>query len=58
MHIPITAPSPAIAGWISDTTGSYDLVFVMYLGLMAVAATAVFFLRQPVPKMRPGEARI
>jgi MFS family permease len=58
MHIPLTAPSAPIAGYISDTTGSYDLVFVIYLGLTAVAATALFFLRQPEPKERPGEVRI
>ncbi|MDX1516515.1 MAG: MFS transporter [Woeseiaceae bacterium] len=49
LHIPITAPSAPIAGYISDTTGSYDLVFVIYIGLMAVAGTTLLLLRQPKP---------
>lgn len=47
LHIPITAPSAPLAGHISDTTGSYDLVFVIYLGLMAVAAIALYVLKNP-----------
>jgi MFS family permease len=47
LHIPITAPSAPLAGYISDTTGSYSLVFVIYTGLMLVAGTALYFLRRP-----------
>jgi len=47
LHIPLTAPSAPLAGYISDTTGSYDLVFLIYIGLLAIAATAVYFLSQP-----------
>lgn len=47
LHIPITAPSAPLAGYISDTTGSYDLVFIVYIGLMGVAGIALFLLRQP-----------
>jgi hypothetical protein len=49
LHIPITAPSAPIAGRISDVTGSYDLVFAIYIGLMIVAGTALYFLRRPQP---------
>ena len=38
LHIPITATSAPLAGWISDTTGSYDGVFWMYGGCCIVAA--------------------
>lgn len=38
LHIPITATSAPLAGYISDTTGSYDGVFWMYGGCCAVAA--------------------
>ncbi len=47
MHIPLTAPSAPIAGAISDVTGSYQLVFVMYLGFVALAAVALLFIREP-----------
>lgn len=49
LHIPLTAPSAPVAGYISDVTGSYALVFGIYIGLMALAGTALFFLRRPVP---------
>ncbi len=47
LHIPITAPSAPLAGYISDTTGSYELVFVIYSGLCLVAGVGLFFMRQP-----------
>ena len=50
LHIPITAPSAPIAGRISDVTGSYDLVFAIYIGLMVVAGAALFFLSRPQPR--------
>ncbi len=53
LHIPITAPSAPIAGRISDVTGSYDLVFAIYIGLMVVAGTALYFLRRPQVRELP-----
>lgn len=47
LHIPITAPSAPLAGYISDTTGSYTLVFMIYIGLLCVAGLALAFVRQP-----------
>lgn len=41
LHIPITATSAPLAGYISDTTGSYDGVFWMYGGCCALAAIAL-----------------
>ena len=38
LHIPITATSAPLAGYISDTTGSYNGVFWMYGTCCAVAA--------------------
>ncbi len=46
MHIPITAPSAPIAGHISDTTGSYELVFVMYFCFAIIAGIALLTLRK------------
>jgi len=50
MHIPITAPSAPLAGYISDTTGSYDLVFIIYSGLCLMAALGLWFMKQPQPR--------
>lgn len=47
LHIPITASSAPLAGYISDTTGSYDGVFFIYMGLCAFAATGLAILKMP-----------
>jgi MFS family permease len=52
LHIPITGASAPLAGYISDTTGSYDLVFFIYMGLCAFAVLGLYLLKMP----RPGEA--
>ncbi|MGI9232757.1 MAG: MFS transporter [Woeseiaceae bacterium] len=54
LHIPITAPSAPLAGYISDTTGSYTLVFVIYIGLLCVAGLALAFVSQPRPREKPA----
>jgi cyanate permease len=54
LHIPITAPSAPLAGYISDTTGSYTLVFVVYIALLCTAAIALAFVRQPIHKNKPA----
>ena len=56
LHIPITAPSAPLAGWISDTTGSYELVFMIYIGLMIVAGIALSVLRRPIPDTKLSQA--
>lgn len=50
MHIPITAPIAPLAGYVSDTTGSYQLVFAGFLVLLVVASTALTQLRIPVSR--------
>jgi len=49
-HIPLTAPSAPLAAYISDTTGSYELVFMIYIGLMVVAGITLCTLKPPIPK--------
>ncbi len=53
MHIPITAPTAPLAGHISDVTGSYELVFLLYLGIVGLAALALLLMPRaaadPVP---------
>jgi MFS family permease len=53
LHIPITASAAPLAGWISDTQGSYDGVFIIYTGLCAVAAFGLYRLRIPRPGQTP-----
>ena len=48
LHIPITATSAPLAGYISDTTGSYDGVFWMYGGCCALAAIALTLMRSVI----------
>jgi MFS family permease len=52
LHIPITAPSAPLAGYISDTTGSYELVFIIYSGLCLLAAVGLYFMKQPQARLR------
>jgi cyanate permease len=49
LHIPITAPSAPLAGYISDTTGSYTLVFLIFIGMMVVAGICLAIVGKPVP---------
>jgi sugar phosphate permease len=41
--------SPTLAGWIYDTTGSYDLALVMYVGTFA-AAMVLFLIASRLPR--------
>jgi sugar phosphate permease len=50
LHIPITAPSAPLAGYISDTTGSYTLVFLIFIGMMVVAGVCLAVVGKPVPR--------
>ncbi len=47
MHIPITAPSAPVAAYLSVKAGSYQPVFLVYIGLMVMAAIALYFLQNP-----------
>ncbi len=47
LHIPFTGASAPLAGYISDTTGSYDLVFIVYSGLCVLALFGLWMLRMP-----------
>lgn len=49
LHIPITAPSAPLAGYISDTTGSYTLVFLIFIGMMLLAGACLAIVGKPVP---------
>lgn len=48
MHIPITAGGAPLAGYISDTTGSYEIVFAAYIVMISISAIALLWLKPPV----------
>jgi MFS family permease len=41
-----------LTGWVRDTTGSYDLAWVAFIGALALAALLLAFLRPP--EREPG----
>ncbi len=47
MHIPITAPSAPLAAYFATQTGSYDVVFLAYLGMCGIAMLALLLMRAP-----------
>lgn len=48
LQTPLSAPSAPLAGYISDTTGSYEIDFLSYIGLVAVSCLTLYLLtRQP-----------
>ena len=57
MHIPVTASAALSAGYIADTTGSYDLVFIVYTGLLLVAALTLVALRCSGPRRLSAASR-
>lgn len=46
--MPLQVAGIPFAGWMFDVTGSYDDAFLVFFGLYAVAAIAVFFIRDGV----------
>lgn len=46
--MPLQVAGIPFAGWIFDITGSYDTAFMTFLGLYALAAAGVFFIRDSV----------
>lgn len=49
--------SPPLFGWIYDSTGDYDAIFMVFIGLAVLAMVMVRFVRLH-PRERPGLAGI
>ncbi len=47
LFAPLRLISPVYCGWVFDTTGSYDTVFVTFLAMAALATLILLFLRPP-----------
>lgn len=53
--LPITTSGASLAGWVRDLTDSYRVVFQSYLGIFALAAFLLLFLRIPKKPSQPGD---
>ena len=49
---------PFLAGYIFDSTGGYDLAFLIFGVLLLVGAVALYFLRAPRTGRQPGRSPI
>jgi MFS family permease len=54
--LPLQALGVPFAGYVFDRTGSYDVAFQAFLGIYALAALIVVFLR--LPEVEPGHAAL
>ena len=58
VQVPLHVLGIPLAGWIHDTTGSYDLAWRIFLGVYLAASLMIFGLRpQPAPAAKPASAR-
>ncbi|MDO9333641.1 MAG: MFS transporter [Dehalococcoidales bacterium] len=54
---PIGVLAPVYAGWIYDTTGSYEFAFKLFAVLLGAAAVISFFILPPKPPEKLTDAR-
>jgi len=52
LMLPIRVLGPPYAGWIFDSTGSYQIAFLTFIGLCAISILVVALLR--LPEVEPG----
>lgn len=54
---PIGVVAPVYAGWIYDTTGSYEIAFIQLAALLGVSVILSVFLLPPRPPEKLGDVR-
>jgi sugar phosphate permease len=54
---PIGVLAPVYAGWIYDTTGSYEFAFKLFAMLLGAAAVISFFILPPKPPEKISDVR-
>ena len=54
--IPATVVGPVYAGWIYDTTGSYDVAFASFIAALVAGTVFIWLARRPVPPRRGSAA--
>ncbi len=63
VHMPLSLPSPTIAGWVFDRWGSYSRALMPALGFYVLAAFLYWTLRRPrkvapSPALAPAEEQV
>ena len=51
-HVPTTVIGPVFAGWVYDTTGSYNFAFSIFIITMLIGVGFIFFAKKPEPPVR------
>jgi cyanate permease len=49
LTIPVGVVGPVLAGWIYDTTGSYEIAFVLFAITLGMSVVIMGFVRPPKP---------
>ena len=49
-HIPATVVGPIYAGWVYDTTDSYQIAFMSFIVALILGTAFLFIARRPAPK--------
>ena len=52
---PVGLLAPVFSGWVYDTTGSYINAFILYVGLVVLAALLMCLIRPPKPPSEVGD---
>ena len=52
-HIPATVIGPIYAGWVYDTTDSYQIAFMSFIVALILGTVFLFIARRPAPPARP-----
>jgi cyanate permease len=52
LTIPVGVIGPVLAGWIYDTTGSYEIAFQLFAVTLAMSAVIMLFVAPPNPPQR------
>lgn len=55
-HIPATVLGPIYAGWIYDTTDSYQIAFLSFIVALVVGTSFLFIARRPSPPVTADRA--
>ena len=49
LTIPVGVIGPVLAGWIYDTTGSYEIAFQLFAVTLAISVVIMLFVKPPTP---------
>lgn len=57
LELPFAASASPVAGFVYDTTGSYDTAFLVFAGFLIIACIGPFFIRDGRIRKRPSPAK-